>query len=256
MLTDTTLLFGLTFTRDAVSCHSPFSTQFTSASHCYIHLLYKFNKLSESHHLCPGKRLPVSSETKPNSNLGKHIKFPNMCKESGRICVVVQQKRYLIRSSPHAETPGIIYTAGMQDYYILRLHKDLRIALEKERNRLYALCGDRSLLTWEPCIILGPATGKTAQFIPSPPLPVIVSGTARYTNGILHLPLADSTALDRTRESLQTSWPIHGIFLGTVDIEYERAELALRSLSFAVMETTGSSWRIGRERRLHSDIYR
>jgi hypothetical protein len=62
--------------------------------------------------------------------------------------------------------------------------------------------------------------------------------------------------LDRTRESLQTSWPIHGIFLGTVDIEYERAELALRSLSFAVMETTGSSWRIGRERRLHSDIYR
>ena len=144
----------------------------------------------------------------------------------------------------------------MQDYYILRLHKDLRIALEKERNRLYALCGDRSLLTWEPCIILGPATGKTAQFIPSPPLPVIVEGRARYANGILHLPLADSTVLDRTRESLRTSWPIHGIFLGTVDIEYERANLAVGSLSFAVMETTATSWRIGRERRLHSDRYR
>lgn len=158
--------------------------------------------------------------------------------------------------SSRAGTPRIIYTVNMQDYYILRLHKDLRIALEKERNRLYAMCGDRSLLAWEPCIILGPDSGNVARIIPSPPLPVIVKGAAQYTNGILHLPLADPAVLDRTRESLQTTSPIHGIFLGTVDIEYERADLALRSLSFAILETTATSWRICQERRLHSDKYR
>ena len=158
--------------------------------------------------------------------------------------------------SSRAGTPRIIYTVNMQDYYILRLHKDLRIALEKERNRLYAMCGDRSLLAWEPCIILGPDSGNVARIIPSPPLPVIVKGAAQYTNGILHLPLADPAVLDRTRESLQTTSPIHGIFLGTVDIEYERTDLALRSLSFAILETTATFWRIGQERRLHSGKYR
>lgn len=143
----------------------------------------------------------------------------------------------------------------MQNYYILRLHKDLRIALDKERDRLYAMCGDSSLLKWEPCIILGSATEHVTHIIPSPPMPLTVEGATRYTDGILHLPLKDPTALEKTRDSLETAWPISGIFLGTVDLEYSRAELLLRSLSFAVLETTASSWRIGPERRLHSGKY-
>ena len=156
--------------------------------------------------------------------------------------------------SSRAGTPRIIYTVNMQDYYILRLHKDLRIALEKERNRLYAMCGDRSLLAWEPCIILGPDSGNVARIIPSPPLPVIVKGAAQYTNGILHLPLADPAVLDRTREfsnHVADSWHFQAPWTSNTN-----GRTALRSLSFAILETTATSWRICQERRLHSDKYR
>lgn len=143
----------------------------------------------------------------------------------------------------------------METYYILRLTKDLRISLDKERDRLYSFCGDSSLLEWEPSIILGPVNENLARVIPSPPLPLAISGKARYTNGVLHFPLYNPTALAKTRAVLETSWPIDGIYLGRINLDYSREDFTLTSLSIAVMETSSSLWRISQERRLHSDKY-
>jgi hypothetical protein len=143
----------------------------------------------------------------------------------------------------------------MQRFFILRLDKDLRAKLERERTRLYQENGSASFFTFEPCIILGPVEGPVPSFVPCPPLPLHTQ-EARFEQGILHLPIEED-ALQGIREACNTSWPTSGIYLGEADATSVMETLTIKHLRFAILNVRKDDelfrWHISEERYLDSD---
>ena len=141
----------------------------------------------------------------------------------------------------------------MQRFFILRLDKDVRARVERERTRLYQESGDSSFFTFEACIILGPVQGPIPSYVPCPALPLEV-GRARWEQGTLHCPI-DGNALAPIREACNTSWPTSGIYLGEANGESELEELTLRYLNFAILtvEKDGDLFRWHISQEIHLD---
>ncbi len=142
----------------------------------------------------------------------------------------------------------------MQRFFILRLDKDLRLTIERERNRLYQESGDSSFFTFEPCIILGAVEGPIPSFVPCPTLP-LESQPARYEQGTLYLPI-EAALLDAIRSACNTSWPTSGIYLGDADVPSALPPYTIRYLSFAILTVAKDDelfrWHISEERHLDS----
>ena len=111
MLTDTTF-FWLTLRGTLFPATVPFPHNSHLRAIAYPPST-KFNVLSESHHLCPGNS-PREQSNKAQLQPRQKYRLPNMCKESGRICVIVQGSE-LFPFLP-CRNFKIIYTAGMHDY--------------------------------------------------------------------------------------------------------------------------------------------
>ena len=142
----------------------------------------------------------------------------------------------------------------MQRFFILRLDKDLRANLERERTAIYRETGDSSFFTFEPCIILGPVKGPIPAFVPCPPLP-LVTGSDVWEQGTLHLPV-EAEALKEIRDACNTSWPKSGISLGEGKTKGTVAGVTIKYLSFAILNVESDGelvrWRISEERHLDS----
>ena len=143
----------------------------------------------------------------------------------------------------------------MQRFFILRLDKDIRSCLERERTRLYQISGDSSFFSFEPLIVLGAVEGPIPPFVPCPPLP-IVTQAAHYDQGTLYLPI-DEKILRPLREVCNTTWPTSGIYLGDIDVPVEVVPLSLKYLRFGLLNVQKVDqifrWHISEERSLDSD---
>ncbi|MGE4584110.1 MAG: hypothetical protein AB7C91_05640 [Sphaerochaeta sp.] len=148
----------------------------------------------------------------------------------------------------------------MDTLYILRLPQQMRNTLTRVRNELYQNSGDSSFCSLEACIILGPvqAEPKTG-WIDSPPLPLITEGSARFSHGMLFLPIAEQS-LQAIRRQLETDYPISGIYLGKSEQPLVLEPLGIKDLSLARLswETHANlvRWRIFSETHLDSGTNR
>lgn len=142
----------------------------------------------------------------------------------------------------------------MQRFFILRLDKDLRANLERERTLIYQETGDSSFFTFEPCIILGPVEGPTPAFVPCPPLP-LKTGDDDWQQETLNLPV-DPQALQEIRNVCNTSWPTSGIYLGEAKTKRTVQGVSIKYLSFAILNVEKDDelfrWHISEERHLDS----
>jgi len=142
----------------------------------------------------------------------------------------------------------------MQRFFILRLDKDLRAKLERERTLIYQENGDSSFFTFEPCIILGPVEGPIPAFVPCPPLPLVTGDDDRQQE-TLHLPV-DPQALKEIRKACNTEWPTSGIYLGEGKTRRVVSGVTIKYLSFAILNVEKDDelfrWHISEERHLDS----
>ena len=169
-----------------------------------------------------------------------------MCKDKGIIFSVFSlAEAYLLQ-----------YATPMENYYILRLGKELRRNLKLFRDSLYKQYGNPSLLALEACIILGPADKQEAlPFVDCPHLPLSTLGAASYQYGHLYLPIP-GTPFTKIREQLGTNFPYDGIYLGELDTAFPVEPIMVKDVSLAILtiqrEGELITWNVSSEKHLDS----
>ncbi|MDN5334601.1 hypothetical protein DYP60_06120 [Sphaerochaeta halotolerans] len=169
-----------------------------------------------------------------------------MCKDKGIIFSVFSlAEAYLLQ-----------YATPMENYYILRLGKELRRNLKLFRDGLYKQYGEPSLLTLEACIILGPVDKQdTLPFVDCPPLPLTTLDTTSYKNGHLHLPIP-GTPFAQIRKQLGTDYPYDGVYLGEIETTLSVDPIIIKDLSLAMLsiqrEGALITWNVSLEKHLDS----
>ncbi len=144
----------------------------------------------------------------------------------------------------------------MEQYYILRLGKELYQQVTKLRNQLFSDWGHTGFQSLEPCIFLGPkGTDEPVGYVTRPPLPLQTNTSAVFKDNILFLPI-EGNPFEQIRRELRTTFPVDGIYLGSDNIQLEKEPIIIKDVRFAVLsvETNGNltTWSISSEKRLDS----
>ncbi len=142
----------------------------------------------------------------------------------------------------------------MSIYYALLLPQHVRLAINEARRVLFCSSGHVSFRAQQGCILLGETSDRAlTKKVTCPTLPLAVQGKSTFANNTLFFPIEEKE-LEQIRAELGVSHPYSGIYLGELDISYEREIPEVNNLRLALVEILKEGeitlWRTLAEKRL------
>ncbi|WP_320130228.1 hypothetical protein [uncultured Sphaerochaeta sp.] len=145
----------------------------------------------------------------------------------------------------------------MPSYFCLLLPEATRKVINQIRTELFRKSGSKSFRTLPPCIMLGETEKNSLPAgLDCPNLPLKIGKTSCFMHDQLFFPI-ENKFLQPLKDQLGVSYPITGIFLGSIEETIEATLPPVDDLRLALLEikeTEGLTlWRILSEKHLQTD---